>query len=65
MLRLIQIIAVAIPVVLFLKAVFPGQSKKLSQAFAEFKKQLDYLVWVMLFLIGCAVVYSVATLILS
>ena len=65
MFRLIQIIAAAIPVILFLKVIFPGQSKKLSQAFADFKKQLDYLVWVMLFLIGCAVVYSAATLIFN
>jgi hypothetical protein len=63
MYRLIELAVIAIPIVLFLKALFPGQSKRLSQAFSELKKQLDYLVWVMLFLIGCGIVYSIAMLV--
>jgi hypothetical protein len=65
MLKLIGIILAAIPVVLFLKAIFMGLSKKRTQAVTNFKKQLDYLVWVALFLIGCEVVYWIATLILT
>jgi hypothetical protein len=42
-----------------------GRSQKASRAFSEFKKQIDYLVWVILFVIGCVFVYSVASLIHS
>ena len=31
--------------------------RKLSQAVSEFKKQLDFAVWLILFFIACAVVY--------
>jgi len=63
MYKLIGIILAAIPVVLFLRTIFTTQSKKRSQAVSKFKKQLDYLVWAILFLIGCEVVYLVGTLI--
>jgi hypothetical protein len=65
MLKLIGIILAAIPVVLFLRAIFMGLSKKRTQAASDFKKQIDYLVWVALFLIGCEVVYWVVTLFLT
>ena len=62
MLRFIGIVLALMPIVLFLRAVFM-RSKKRSQAVSEFKKQLDYAVWLILFFIGCAVVYSVGKLI--
>jgi hypothetical protein len=61
MLKIIGIILAVMPVVLFLRAIFM-RSKKTSQAVSEFKKQLDYAVWLILFFIGCAVVYSVGKL---
>ena len=62
---LIVIIAAAMPAILLLRAIFVGRSQKASRAFSEFKKQIDYLVWVILFVIGCGFVYSVASLIHS
>jgi succinate dehydrogenase/fumarate reductase cytochrome b subunit len=62
MYKIIGIILAVMPVVLFLRAIFM-RSKKTSQAVSEFKKQLDYAVWLILFFIGCAVVYSVGKLI--
>jgi hypothetical protein len=62
MYKIIGIILAVMPVVLFLRAIFM-RSKKRSQAVSEFKKQLDYAVWLILFFIGCAVVYSVGKLI--
>ena len=59
---IIGIILAVMPVVLFLRAIFM-RSKKTSQAVSEFKKQLDYAVWLILFFIGCAVVYSIGKLI--
>ena len=65
MYKLIVIIAAAVPAILLLRAIFVGRSQKASRAFSEFKKQIDYLVWAILFVIGCVFVYSVASLIHS
>jgi len=65
MFKLIVIIAVAMPIILALRAIFVRRSPTASRAFSEFKKQIDYLVWVILFVIGCGFVYSVASLIHS
>jgi len=62
MLKVIGIIVAAMPVILFLRAMFMG-SKKRSQAVSNFKKQVDYVVWAILFFIGCGVVFSVGKLI--
>ena len=61
MYKLIVIIAAAMPAILLLRAIFVGRSQKASRTFSEFKKQIDYLVWAILFVIGCVFVYSVAT----
>jgi len=62
MFKLIGLLVAAMPVILFLRAMFMG-SKKRSQAVSNFKKQVDYVVWVILFFIGCGVVFSVGKLI--
>jgi formate-dependent nitrite reductase membrane component NrfD len=54
-----------VPTILLLRAFFVGRSQGTSRAFAEFKKQIDYLVWAILFVIGCVFVYAVASLIHS
>jgi len=61
--KLIGIILAAAPIILFLRAIFKSQLKKKSQGLAEFKKQIDYLVWIILFVVGCGVVYSIGKLI--
>lgn len=65
MLKLITILAALIPVLLFLKNVFFRRSKVLQQASAEFRKQVDYLMWGILILIGLALAYSLGRLIYS
>ena len=52
MYKLIAIIITAIPVVLFLRTFFGGRSKKRSQGVSNCKKQVDYVVWAMVILIG-------------
>ena len=64
MYKLISIILAAIPVILFLRTILLGQLKR-SRAVSEFRKQIDYLVWIILILIGCGLVYSIGKLILS
>ena len=65
MLKLITILAASIPVILFVKNLFFKRSKVLQQASAQFRKQVDYLVWGILFLVGCGIVYAVGRLIYS
>ena len=62
MLKLIGLLIAAMPVILFVRSMFMG-SKKRSQAFDNFKKQVDYAVWAILFMIGCGVVFSLGKLI--
>jgi hypothetical protein len=63
MYKLLGIILTAIPVILFLRNIFTTQLKR-SQAVSDFRKQIDYLVWMILILIGCGLVYSIGKLIL-
>jgi hypothetical protein len=65
MLKLITILAAMIPVILFVKNVFFKRSKVLREASAEFRKQVDYLVWGILILIGLGLLYSVGRLVYS
>jgi len=65
MYKLIVIIAAAMPTIFLLRALFVGRSPKPSKALSEFKKQIDYLVWAISFLVSCVLVYSVGTLIHS
>ena len=65
MYKLITILAAAIPIILFLKTMFFGKSKVMREASAAFRKQVDYLVWTILFLVSCVLVYSVGMLIYS
>ena len=65
MYKLIVIFAALVPLILLWRTIFGAPSKKASRAFSEFKKQIDLLVWVILFIIGCAIVYSIGELIYS
>jgi uncharacterized membrane protein YbjE (DUF340 family) len=62
MYKLIGIVIAAMPIILFVRAMFMG-SKKRSQAVSNFRKQVDYVVWVILFFIGCGVAYGIGRLI--
>jgi len=62
MLKFIGIALALMPIFLFLRAVFM-RSKKRTRVVSEFRKQLDYAVSLILFFIGCAIVYAVAKLI--
>ena len=62
MYKLIVIAVAVIPIVLFVRSVF-GRSRVMKQAVSDFRKQIDYLVWAILFFVACGVVYSVVHLI--
>jgi hypothetical protein len=61
MLKFIGIALALMPIFLFLRAIFMRSKKR--QVVSEFRKQLDYAVSLILFFIGCAIVYAVAKLI--
>ena len=63
MYKLIALIVAAIPFILLLRGLFFRRSKRTSRALSEFKKNIDYLVWAILFFIGCAMVYAIGKLI--
>jgi hypothetical protein len=65
MFKLIAILIAAMPVILFLRTVFFKQSKVMKEASAAFRKQVDYLVWMILSLVALALLYSIGTLIHS
>ncbi len=65
MYKLIVVIAAAMPIILALRAILVGRSQKASRVFSEFKKQIDYLVLAILFVIGCLFVYELASIIHS
>ena len=65
MYKLFVIFAALVPLILLLRTIFAGRSKKASHALSEFKKQIDLFVWVILVIIGGAIVYSIGELIHS
>jgi hypothetical protein len=65
MYKLIAILIAAMPIILFLHKIFFKHSKVMAEASSAFRKQVDYLVWGILFLVGCALVYSLGIFIHS
>ena len=65
MYKLIAILVAAMPIILLLRTLFFRQSKVMKEASSAFRKQVDYLVWGILFLVACAIVFSIGTLIHS
>src|SRR5215470_2290987 len=57
MFKLIGIVIAIIPVFVFFRTLF-GQSPTMKKAVSEFQKQIDYLVWMILFLIAVGLLYS-------
>jgi hypothetical protein len=64
MVKLITLLVALIPVLVFLKTIF-GKSKVMREASTAFRKQVDYMAWGILFLVGCALIYSVGSLLYS
>jgi hypothetical protein len=61
-LKIIAFIAAAIPIFLFIRAVFFRRPTRFSEGLKEFKKQTDLAIWIFLFLIGCVVAFAAGKL---
>ena len=64
MFKFISILIALIPVVLLLRAVI-GRSTVMKRAVADFKRQIDILVWLILLMMTGAIIYSIVMLVLS
>ena len=62
LLKLIAFVAAAIPAILFLRAIFVRRPSRFSGVASEFKKQVDFAIWIFLGLIGCIVAVAVGKL---
>jgi len=60
--KIIAFIAAAIPLVLFVRAVFFQRRTRLGAGVKEFKKQFDLAIWIFIGLIGCLVVFAAGKL---
>jgi hypothetical protein len=60
--KIIAFIAAAIPLVLFMRAMFFRRTTRLGAGLKEFKKQVDLAVWIFLGLVGCVVVFAAGKL---
>ena len=63
MLKLILLLAAAIPILVLVKRVFFGRSKALQAAMADFRKQVDYVAGTILVIGGCAILYALGKLV--
>jgi hypothetical protein len=61
--KIIAFIAAAVPLILFVRSMFFRRPTGFSAAFKEFKKEVDFAVWVFLGLVGCTVAFALGRLI--
>jgi hypothetical protein len=61
-LKLIALISAAIPLILFLRAVFGKRPSKLGAAMREAKKQIDLAIYIFIGIIAAIVVFAVGKL---
>jgi hypothetical protein len=62
LLKIIAFIAAAIPLIMFVRSMFFRRPTRLGTALKEFKKQIDFAIWIFLGLMGCVVVLALGRL---
>jgi hypothetical protein len=63
LLKLIALISAGVPLYLFVRSLFGNRPSRFSTAMGEFKRQVDFAVWIFLALIGCVVAFAAGKLI--
>ena len=61
--KIIAFIAAAVPIVLFIRAIFFQRPTRVGEGLKEFKKQINLGITIFLVLIGCIVLYAAGRLI--
>ena len=60
--KIIAFIAALIPLILFVRAMLFRRPTRLGEGFKEFKKQIDYAVWIFLGLVACVALFAAGKL---
>jgi hypothetical protein len=63
LLKIIAFLSAAIPIILFVRATFFRRPTKMSEHWREFKKQVDWAIWIFLALVGCVVAFALGKLV--
>jgi len=63
LIKIMAFIAAAIPIVLFVRAIFFRRPTRMSEGLKEFKKQFDLAFWIFIGLMGCVVAFAAGKLI--
>ncbi len=63
--KIIAFITAAVPVFLFVRSMFFRRPTRLSARFTEFKKDIDFAIWVFLGLVGCTMAFALGKLIFA
>ena len=58
LLKLIALLAAAIPLIMFVRAMLGRRPTKLGSVMREAKKQIDLAIWIFLGIIGCVVAFA-------
>jgi phosphate/sulfate permease len=61
--KIIAFVAAAIPLFLFIRAIFFQRTTRINEGLKEFKKQANLAVSIFLVLIGCVVAFAVGKLV--
>jgi hypothetical protein len=61
--KIIAFIAAAIPLILFVRSIFFRRPTRFSEGLKEFRKQVDFAVWIFLGLVGCVVAFAAGKLV--
>ena len=63
MFKLLVLLVSLVPLLLFVKNLFFSRSERFKRASADLKRQIDYLIWTTLILVGLGIAYSLFKLV--
>jgi uncharacterized membrane protein YidH (DUF202 family) len=61
--KIIAFLMAAVPIILFVRAMFFRRPSRVSQRMKDFQKQIDVAVWLFLAVVGCVVAVALIKLI--
>ena len=61
--KIIAFIAAAIPIILFVRTVLLRRPTRFGASLREFKKQIDFAVWIFLGLVACVALFAAGKLV--
>jgi multisubunit Na+/H+ antiporter MnhB subunit len=62
LLKIIAFVAAAIPLILFARKMFFRRPTRISEGLKEFRRQVDFAVWIFLGLVACVALFAAGKL---